>query len=226
MIGGRRSRTTLSVVDPHRSDPRERRGWLRGLDLVLTDEIRDAGALSHEELMQMAARPLKERASRETIEEWWEYADRRSWLEEHGAGRWRLTSIGREAVQERRRRASQPDPLAGARAITKWALAAGAIGAASLLSGKYLTTGLAILAACATIVLALLIAALISSLLDLPTDRWIARNACDWLDGRRFRWWIRRHPAVEGAVRRLHEEPAEVQPPESSRAKHERSSSG
>jgi hypothetical protein len=192
-------------VDNERSDPRERRGWLRGLDLVLTDEIRDAGALSREELMQMAAQPLRERASRETIEEWWEYADRRSWLEEHGAGRWRLTSIGREEVQERRQRASQPDPLAGARAITKWALAAGVIGAASLLSGKYLTTGLAILAVCAAIVLGLLIVALVTSLLDVPTDRWIARNACDWLDGGRFRWWIRQHPAIEGEFRRLYQ---------------------
>jgi hypothetical protein len=155
--------------------------------------------------MQMVARPLRERASRQTIEEWWEYAHRRSWLEEHGTGRWRLTSSGREEVQERRRRASQPDPLAGARAITKWALAAGVIGAASLLSGKYLTTGVAILIICATIVLGLLGAALISRLLDVPMDRWIARCACDWLDGRRVRWWIRQHPAVEGEVRRLYE---------------------
>jgi len=39
---------------------------------------------------------------------------------------------------------------------------------------------------------------------DRPMDRWIARHACDWLDGRRVRWWIRQHPAVEGEVRRLY----------------------
>jgi len=200
-------------VDDQRSDPRERRRWLRFLDLVLTDEIRDAGALSCDELMQMAARPLKERASRETIEEWWEYSRRRSWLEEYGDGRWRLTSGGREELREERRRASQPDPLVGAKAITKWVLAAGAIGAAGLLSGKHLTTGIAILIISAIIVLALLLAALITRFLDPPADRWFARRACDWLDGRRVRWWIRQHPAVEGEVRRLYEA---NEPPEAS----------
>jgi len=91
-------------VHHDRSDPRERRRWLRGLDFVLTDEIRDAGALSSEELMQMSAEPLRQQASRETIEEWWEYAQRRGWLEEHEAGRCRLTNLGREEVREIRRR--------------------------------------------------------------------------------------------------------------------------
>jgi hypothetical protein len=96
-------------VDNQRSEPRERRRWLRFLDFVLTDEIREAGALSREELMKMSARPLRERASRETIEEWWEYAHRRNWLEEHGTGRWRMTSLGREEVREIRRRVSGPE---------------------------------------------------------------------------------------------------------------------
>jgi hypothetical protein len=192
-------------VDDQRSDPRERRRWLRFLDLVLTDEIRDAGALTFEELVDLAARPLDGRGSRATIEEWWEYARRRSWLEEYGDGRWRLTSSGREELREERRRVSQPDPLVGAKAVTKWVLAVGAIGAAGLLSGKYLTTGIAIVIICATIVVTLLLAALITRFLDPPTERWIARRACDWLDGRRVRWWIRQHPAVEGEVRRLYE---------------------
>lgn len=86
------------------------------------------------------------------------------------------------------------------------------IGAASLLRGKYLTTGLAILAVCAVIVLGLLMAALIVRLLDLPMDPWLARRACDWLDGRRVRWWIRQPPAVEGEVGRLYKEDDSIAP--------------
>jgi hypothetical protein len=65
--------------------------------------------------MEMSALPLRDRASRKTIEEWWEYAKRRSWIEEHGPGRWRVTSLGREEVREIRRRIAQPDPLEGQR---------------------------------------------------------------------------------------------------------------
>ena len=62
---------------------------LRYLDLLLTDEMRDAGAVSLDELTEMADRPFHGGASRETIEEWWEFTRRRGWLEEHEAGRWR-----------------------------------------------------------------------------------------------------------------------------------------
>jgi hypothetical protein len=192
-----------------RSDPRERRWVLRYLDLPLTDEIRDAGALSVDELIEMADRPLGGRASRETIEEWWEYTRRRGWLEEHEAGRWRVSRLGREERHERRRRASQPDPLAGARAVTKWVLAVGVIGAAGLLSDRYTTTEIAILAFCAAIVVALLLVALMTKFLDPPVDRWIVHRACDWLEGRRVGLLIRTVPAAEGKVVRLYEESAE-----------------
>jgi hypothetical protein len=192
-------------VDNTRSDPRERRRWLRGLDFVLTDEIRDAGALSPEELMQMAARPLKDRASRATIEEWWEYALRRSWLEEQGTGRWRLTSLGREEVREIRRRISGPDPADWARTLMRWMLAGGAIGAAGYLSGRSGKLWIVVLAVCLIFALLLFIASPIVRAADRPMDRWIARRACDCLDGRRFRRWIRQLPAVEGEVRRLYE---------------------
>lgn len=132
-----------------RSDPRERRGWLSFLDVVMTDEIRDAGALSREELIQMAARPLEGRASRETIGEWWEYAHRRSWLEEHGTGRFRLTSTACRGAHSTRRRGLGPDPVAGAGILMKWVLPAIVVGAAGLLSGKYLTplTGILVVGA-------------------------------------------------------------------------------
>lgn len=188
-----------------RSDPRARRRWLRFLDPVLTDEIREAGALSCEELIEMAGGPLDGRASRETIEEWWEYAHRRSWLEEYGTGRRRLTSLGRADVRELRQRISGPDPAEGGKTIIRRALPAGAIGAAALLSGNYLTIGIAIVAVCVTLALMFFIAAPIGRLMDRPMDRWIARRACDWLDGRRVRWWIRQHPAITGEVRRLYE---------------------
>jgi len=94
--------------------------------------------------------------------------------------------------------------LVGAKTVTKWVFAAGLIGVAGALSGKYLTTEIAIVVLCGTIVFTLLLAALITRFLDPPMDRWIARHACDWLDGRRVRWWIRQHPAVEGEIRRLY----------------------
>ena len=187
-----------------RSDPRERRGWLSFLDVVMTDEIHDAGALSREELIQMAARPLEGRASRETIGEWWEYAHRRSWLEEHGTGRFRLTSTACRGAHSTRRRGLGPDPVAGAGILMKWVLPAIVVGAAGLLSGKYLTPLTGILVVGATIAFSFLIVALISRFAKPPMDRWIARRACDWLDGRRVVWWIPQLPAVNGEVRRLY----------------------
>jgi hypothetical protein len=198
------SQTTIHRMDNLRSDPRERRWMLRFLDLLLMDEMRDAGAVSLDELVEMAGRPFHGGASRETIEEWWEYARRRSWIEEQEGGRWRVSGLGREELHERRRRASQPDPLTGAKAVIKWGLPAGVFASAVVLSGKSLTTGIVLLVICGTIALSLLIVALIVWFVDPPMDRWIARRACDWLDGRRVRLWIRQLPAVEGEVRRLY----------------------
>lgn len=165
-------RTTISCVDDQHSDPRVRRRWLRVLDPVLTDEIRDAGALSCEDLMEMAKRPLDGRASRATIEEWWEYAHRRSWLEEHGTSRCQLSSIGRADMRELRQRISGPDPADWARTLMRWALPAGAIGAAVLLSDKNLAIGLAIVAVCVIVALMFFIAAPIARWADGPMDRW------------------------------------------------------
>lgn len=146
------------------------------------------------------------RASRETIAEWWEYTCRRGWIEEQAAGRWWVSRLGREELHEQRRRASQPDPLVGAKAVTKWVLAVGVVGAAGLLSNKHLTTELAILAICATIVVALLIGGLLTRFLDPPVDRWMARCACDWLEGRRVDWRVWTVSAANGKVARLYEE--------------------
>lgn len=182
-----------------------RRRWLRVLDLVLTDEIRDAGVLSCDELMQMAVRPLKDRASRATIEEWWEYAHRRSWLEKDGTGRCRLTSTGQEDLRMRRQDVEGPDPAEWAKTLMRWTLTGGAIGGAGYLGGRYGTAWIAVLAVCVTVALLLLIASPVVRAADRPTDRWAARRACDCLDGRRAGWWTRQHPAVIGEVRRLYE---------------------
>ncbi len=182
-----------------------RRRWLRVLDPVLTDEIRDAGALSCDELMQMAVHPLKDRASRATIEEWWEYAHRRSWLEKDQTGRCRLTSTGLEDLRTRREDLEGPDPAKLAKALMRWTLAGGAIAAAGYLSGRYGTVWIAVLAICITVALLLFIASPIVRAADRPTDRWAARRACDCLDGRRTKWWARQHPATTGEVRRLYE---------------------
>ncbi len=152
----------------------------------------------------MAAHPLKDRASRATIEEWWEYAHRRCWLEQHVADRYRLTSIGREELRVRREDVDGPDLAEWAKTIVRWTLAGGAIGAAGYLSGKYGTVWLAVLGVCIAIALLLFIAAPFARLFDRPADRWAARHACGWLDGRPVRWWVRRHAAVEGEVRRLY----------------------
>jgi hypothetical protein len=211
-MAGRDTLTKADEQTRRRSDPRRRRRALRTLDLLLTDEISEVGAISLDELVEMADRPLEGRCSRETIVEWWEYTCRRGWLEQHAAGRSRVSGLGREELHERRRRASQPDPLAGAQAVTKWVLAVGVIGAAGLLSNKYPTTELVILVVCATIVVALLIGALITRFLDPPLDRWIARCTCDWLEGRRVEWRIWTVPAANGKVTRLYEEELGVAP--------------
>jgi hypothetical protein len=187
-----------------RSDPRRRRDWLRFLDPVLTDEIRDAGALSCDELVELAVRPLKGRASRATIDEWWEYAHRRGWLEEYGTGRRRLTSVARADLHARRQRVAGPDPAEWAKTLVAWTVA-GAIGAATYLSGRYGTVWIAILIVCVTVAIALFIASPIVRAFDRPSDRWIARRACDWLDGRRVAWSVPPRPKVSGEFARLYQ---------------------
>jgi hypothetical protein len=166
--------------------------------------MREAGALSFNELEEMASRSLSGGASRETLNEWWEYARRRSWVEERDPGLWRLTDTALQDLHTMRQRVSSPDPMVGAKAVVKWALAAGAVGAAGLLSGRYLTTGVAILVVCAMLAVSLMIAAMVGKLLDPPMDRWVARWACDWLDGRSVGWQIWR-PEADGMFRRLYQ---------------------
>jgi hypothetical protein len=197
----RRSDAAGDEQAEQRSDPRRRRDWLRFLDPVLTDEIREAGALSCDELIELAARPLKGRVSRETVEEWWEYARRRGWLEEYGADRCRLTAFARERLEVRRQYVRSPDPSEWAKTLIRWTLPAGALGAAGYLSGRYGTAWIAVFTVCITIALMLFVIAPIVYAIDKPSDRWLARCACDWLDGRRVAWSIRPRPEVRDFTR-------------------------
>lgn len=91
------------------------------------------------------------------------------------------------------------------KALVRWALPTGVIGAAVLLNGHDLTIGVAIVVVCLTIALMFFIVAPAMRLIDRPMDRVIARRACDWLDGRRVGWSIPRLPAVGGDFRRLYQ---------------------
>ncbi len=190
-----------------RSDPRERREWLRFLDPVLADEIRWAGALSCEELITLTDRPLKGRASAETIQEWWEYARRRGWLAAHEADRFQLTDSARADLQARREYLSQPNPFEGAKAVAKWGLP-GVLGVAGYAAGYAAGTtslvALAILGFCVVLVLGLVLAGMIMRWIDRPTERWAARRACDWLEGRRVPLTLAFRSEVQGLVVRLY----------------------
>jgi hypothetical protein len=197
----RRRKSAVVEQAKQRSDPRARRDWLRFLDPILTDEIHDAGAVSCDELVDLPARPLKGRVSRETIGEWWEYAHRRGWLEECGADRCRLTAFARERLEARRQYVRSPDPSEWAKTLIRWVLPAGALGAVGYLSGRYGTAWIAAVLVCITVALMLFVIAPIVYAIDKPSDRWIARRACDWLDGRRVAWSIRPRPAVRDFTR-------------------------
>jgi hypothetical protein len=139
-------RRTAATETRRRAAPHRRRSWLRDLDLVLCRELRAAGTLSCVELLEMAQRPFCGRVSQETISEWWEYTYRRGWLEEHGAGRCRLTQAAEDGLRAARRRESGPDYMIWAAGLIRWVAAAGLIGTLAVLSQRrdlsfYVTAG-------------------------------------------------------------------------------------
>jgi peptidoglycan/LPS O-acetylase OafA/YrhL len=60
------------------------------------------------------------------------------------------------------------------------------VGFAGLASGRYLVLEIAILIMAGVIIVSLLLAVGMSRAIELPMDRWLARRACDWLEGRRI----------------------------------------
>jgi hypothetical protein len=173
-----------------RSEVPARRYWLRFLDAPLTSEIRLAGALDFDELMAAVPRILRcdaSRVDRQTIQEWWEFAMRRRWFEQVGP-RWGLTERADKDLRTERERVNSPDPRRLAAGIARWVLPTGLAGAIGVISAKYLSIDLAIVATAVLIIIGLLLAAATSRATDPSMDRWFARRACDWLEGRPVLW--------------------------------------
>lgn len=172
-----------------RSEVPARRYWLRSLDAPLANEIRAAGALNLDELVGAVPRILRcdeRRVKKATIEEWWEFAMRRRWLEPVGP-RWGLTDRAHNDLRTERERVNSPDPKRLAGSVWRWVIPTGLVGATGLASGKYLVLEAAIVVVVGAIILGLLLSAGIQNVLDPPMDRWFARCACDWLEGRPIR---------------------------------------
>lgn len=137
-----------------RSEVPARRYWLRFLDAPLAGEIRSAGALELDELVAAVPRILRceeGRVDRETVQEWWEFAMRRRWLEQVDS-LWGLTERAGKDLQTERERVNSPDPRRLAAGIARWVLPTGLAGAIGLISAKYLSIGLAIVATAVLII--------------------------------------------------------------------------
>lgn len=196
-------RTTASETR-RRAAPRRRRSWLRDLDLVLCKELGDAGTLSCQELFEMAHTPLDGRASMATIAEWWEYTYRRGWLEEHGAGRCRLTQIADDGLRAAQRRESGPNYMTGARALMRWVAAAGLISTTAALTQKDLSIYISAVMWVVSIAGGLAILALLIRWTEPWMDRSNARSSCDLLEGRRMRFLFLLAPPIDGEPRRVY----------------------
>jgi hypothetical protein len=173
-----------------RSEVPARRYWLRFLDAPLAGEIRAAGALNFDELMGAIPRILRcdqGRVETATIEEWWEYTKRQGWLEPAGS-LWRLSDRALGDLREEHERVNSPDPRHLASGLARWVIPTSLVGAAGLASGRYLVLEAAILVMASVIIVGLLLAAATSRATDPPMDRWFARRACDWLEGRPVPW--------------------------------------
>lgn len=170
---------------------------------MLGKELRDAGTLSCGELFEVSEKPLRGKASRATITEWWEYAYRRGWLEGHGPGRCRLTSTANDDLHVTHRREAGPDYIGWAKALLKWTAAAGLAGTAAVLSRPNVSTYGAVLGWVLATASALALGGLVTRPIYQWMNRHFARRACDWLDGRRLR--VPPLPAVDpGDVRRAY----------------------
>lgn len=173
-----------------RSEVPARSYWLRFLDAPLAGEIRVAGALDFDELADEVPRILRcdvDHAHRETIHEWWEFAMRRRWLEPVGP-RWGLTERAESDLRAEQERVNSPDTKRLAGNVSRWVIPSSLAGATGLLGAKYLSIDLAILAVAVVVIVGLLLAEAFSRATDPSTNRWLARRACDCLEGRPVPW--------------------------------------
>jgi len=127
------------------------------------------------------------RLSRETIQEWWEYSKRRRWLEPVGS-LWGLSEMGSRDLRAERERVNSPDPKRLASGVTRWVIPTSIVGFVGLAGGRYLVLEGAILVLAGAIIATLLLVAGALRILEPSVNRWFARRACDWLDGRPVRW--------------------------------------
>jgi peptidoglycan/LPS O-acetylase OafA/YrhL len=70
--------------------------------------------------------------------------------------------------------------------VARWTIPS-LVGAVGLASGRYLVLEAAVLAVAAAIAASLLIAGAITRAIEPSMNRWFARRACDWLEGRPIR---------------------------------------
>lgn len=113
-----------------RSAVTDRRLRLRSLDVVLCNELEDAGGLTFNALReQVISRELLSTAvSDDTLWEWWHYAHRRRIVERGpNEGEMALSDRGRVALSEARR-AAAPVSAAKARAVLQYLVPSGIIG--------------------------------------------------------------------------------------------------
>jgi hypothetical protein len=107
----------LGSLENDRNNKVQRRERLRRLDVVLSGEIEQAGAMSLDELQaevrdrKLLGRPTKPA----TVKEWWDYAIKRAVLEDTNPNSARLSDFGRqELALARRRQLSSLAPAARA----------------------------------------------------------------------------------------------------------------
>lgn len=148
----------------------------------------------------LAERALKQWGAAATIEEWWEYAYRRSWIEEHTPGRCRLTDTGRQGLEKLRQDSAGIDPAELAKGLLRWIAPTAAVVVTAYVSSRHDGTVAAILLIGIAVALMLFIAAPLVKLLDGPLDRLVARRACRWLEDEDL-WFARRAPAGSRAER-------------------------
>jgi hypothetical protein len=150
----------------------------------LGSELEEAGTLACAELVELAVQPLRGRGSSATIEEWWEYTYRRGWIEEHGDKRCRLTATGLSGLHARRQSDAVIDHGDLGRAILKWLLPVGAVGASAYVAGRYPASTSVIVTIVFGVAVCLILVAPLMRWVDRVMARQEARRACDWLDGR------------------------------------------
>jgi hypothetical protein len=148
----------------------------------------------------LAERALKRWDAAATIEEWWEYAYRRSWIDEHTPGRCRVTDVGREGLEKLRQASAGTDPAELAKGLLRWIAPTGAVVVTAYVSSKHDGAVAAVLLIGIAVAVMLFIAAPLVKMLDGPLDRLVARRACKWLEDQEL-WFAKRAPAASRADR-------------------------